>query len=78
MAQTANHFVFLPLIFCGPRRIGEGWWGAQIFPPVITFFFMLFRAAPEAYGGSQARGQIGAAAAGLQLSHSKAASEPCL
>ena len=33
---------------------------------------MLFfsRAAPEAYGGSQARGQIGAAAAGIHHSHS--------
>ena len=29
------------------------------------FFFLLFRATPTAYGGSQARGQIGAAAAGL-------------
>ena len=30
------------------------------------FFFLLFRAAPKAYGGSQARGQIGATASGLQ------------
>ena len=29
------------------------------------FFFFLFRAAPVAYGGSQARGLIGATAAGL-------------
>ena len=29
------------------------------------FFFLLFRAAPKAYGGSQGRGQMGAAAAGL-------------
>ena len=27
---------------------------------VIFFFFWLFRAAPAAYGGSQARGRIGA------------------
>jgi len=33
------------------------------------FFFGLFRAALAAYGGSQARGQIGATAAGLHHSH---------
>ena len=33
------------------------------------FFFFLFRATPAAYGNSQARGQIGAAAAGLHHSH---------
>ena len=32
---------------------------------VLFFFFGLIRAAPEAYGSSQARGQIGAVAAGL-------------
>ena len=32
----------------------------------------LFRAAPKAYGGSQARGQIGAVANGLRHSHSNA------
>ena len=38
----------------------------------------LFRAALMAYGGSQARGQIGAVAAGLHHRHSNAGSEPCL
>ena len=42
------------------------------------FCFFLFRAAPEAYGGSQARGHIGAAAASLQHSHSNGGSKPCL
>ena len=37
-------------------------------------FFCHFRAAPEAYGRSQARGRIGAAAAGLYHSHSNAGS----
>ena len=36
------------------------------------------RAAPEAHGGSQARGQIGATAAGLRPSHSHAGSKPHL
>ena len=43
-----------------------------------VLFFAFFRAAPEAYGGSQARGQIGATAAGLHHSHSNAGSEPNL
>ena len=40
--------------------------------------FLLYRAAPAAYGGSQARGQIGAIAASLHHSHSNARSEPHL
>ena len=39
------------------------------------FFFFFFRAAPLAYGGSQARGRIGAADAGLHHSHSNTKSE---
>ena len=46
---------------------------------VLFFFFFLsfclFRAALEAYGGSQARGLIGAVAASLRHSHSNARSE---
>ena len=42
----------------------------------LTFFFLM--AAPAAYGSSQARGGIGAAAASLHHSHSNARSEPNL
>ena len=43
------------------------------------FVFLLFLwATPSAYGGSQARGRIGAVAAGLHQSHSNAGSEPRL
>ena len=50
---------------------------------VILFFylkkklnlFLLFRAAPTAYGSSQVRGRIRAAAAVLHRSHSNAGSE---
>ena len=35
-------------------------------------------AAPAAYGGSQARGRIGAVATGLRQSHSNAGSKPSL
>ena len=37
--------------------------------------FAISWAAPAAYGGSQARGPIGAVAAGLRQSHSNAGSE---
>ena len=37
----------------------------------LFFFFLAFRAAPTAYGGSQARGPVRATAAGLHHSHSK-------
>ena len=40
--------------------------------------FAFSRAVPVAYGGSQARGPIGAVATGLRPSHSNAGFEPCL
>ena len=43
-----------------------------------VLFVLPFRAAPSAYEGSQFRGEIGAAAAGLHHSHSSARSEPSL
>ena len=45
----------------------------------LFFLFLLFRATPAAaYGGSQARGRIGATAVGLHHSHSNEGSEPYL
>jgi len=47
----------------------------------IYIYFCLFafsRAIPVAYGGSQARGLIGAVATGLHQSHSNLGSEPSL
>ena len=41
-------------------------------------FVCLSRAAPVAHGGSQARGLIGAVAAGLRQSHNNAILEPHL
>ena len=41
-------------------------------------FLCLFRALPVAYGGSQSRGRIGAAIAGLHHSHSNTGSKLCL
>ena len=45
---------------------------------IYLFVFCHFRAAPTAYGGSQARDQISAVAAGLYHSHGNVASELCL
>ena len=44
----------------------------------VCMYFLLFRAALAAYGGPQARGPIGAIAAGLHHSHSNIRSEPRL
>jgi len=44
-------------------------------PLFLSFFF---RAVPMAYGGSQARGPVGATAAGLRHSHSNTGSKPRL
>ena len=44
----------------------------------IFYFLSLTRAALEVYGGSQARGPVGAIAASLCQSHSNSGSEPQL
>ena len=48
----------------------------------VMVVVVVFRATPEAYGGSQVRGQVGAVATGLHHSHSHsyshARSEPHL
>ena len=45
---------------------------------IFYLFFCLFRAPPTAYGGSQPRGQIRAAAVSRCHSHSNAGSKPRL
>ena len=45
---------------------------------LVVVVVLLFQAVPAAYGGSQARGQIGAVAAGLCHSRGNAGSEPRL
>ena len=64
---------FLSLFFFLPSFLP---FSPSSLPPSLLSF--LFRAAPAAYGGFQARGQIGAPAAGLHHSHSNAGSEPHL
>ena len=46
--------------------------------PFFFFCHFVFRAAPAAYGGSQARSLIGAIATGLHQSHSNTRSKPHL
>ena len=48
------------------------------FVVVVVVIVAISWAAPAAYGGSQARGLIGAVATGLHHSHSNAGSEPRL
>jgi len=50
-------------VCCGNSRYSQPFF-------FFFFFFCLFRAAPMAYGGSQARGLIGAVATSLRHSHS--------
>ena len=45
---------------------------------LFFFFFVFSRATLAAYGGSQARGRVGAVATSLYQSHSNAGSELCL
>ena len=51
---------------------------SPIFFFFFFFFFGLLRAAPAAYGSSQAKGHIRAEAAGLHHSHSNEGSKPHL
>ena len=53
-------------------------WGRTGTPVYFLFFFSISWAAPGAYGGFQARGLIGAIAAGLSQSHRNLRSEPRL
>ena len=62
-------------------KIEKEWRKNTSFFNLFFNFFGLFafsRAAPAAYGDSQARGLIGAVATGLYQSHSNAGSKPCL
>ena len=48
----------------------------KVIVPFVSFLFL--RAAPEAYGSSQARGHIGATVTSLHHKHSNAGSKPRL
>ena len=67
--------LYLTLVIHIKKSSGEN---AHEFGRMNSFFFFLYRAAPVAYGGSQARGQIRAVAASLRHSHRNAGYEPHL
>ena len=65
-------------IFRKQERDLHGEEARQQFIYLFICLFAFSRAAPLAYGGSQARGPIGVVAASLHQSHSNAGSEPHL
>ena len=65
------------IIFISNQRGSNKW--ATLHPhSFFLFSFVFFRAAPVAYGDSQARGGISAVATGLYQNHSNSRSELCL
>ena len=89
IAELIHLFKFLdlglvilpPLFFPGAfkQMLKNNLFTFSFFSSFFFFVFLLFLwAAPAAYGGSQARGRIGAVASHLHQSHSHAGSEPCL
>ena len=81
--QSFPHYLLKKLPFLYQIALYLGWKSAASpASPVCStdlsahiFSYFLFRAAPAAYGSSEARGQIQAAAAGLHHSHSNSGSE---
>ena len=74
MHPTNETKIFISLESLSLSLLGRG----EIQICFFYLFVLLFRAEPAAYGGSQARGRIGAAAAGLLLNHSNTRFESCL
>ena len=68
--------------FAKKKKITEFYlWFFCLFVCFVLFcfvFFLLFRAAPVAYGRSQARGRIRSTAAGLHHNHSNTGPKPPL
>ena len=79
-SSTSKTFVRFHLLYHleGKTRVTEDQCSRLLNLFVVVVVFLSFRAAPAAHGGSQARGPIGAIAAGLYLSHGNAGSKPHL
>ena len=65
----------LPILFLKENAFYSGMLITMVFR---AFLFLLFRATPMAYGGSQTRGPVGATPAGPYHNHNNARSKPCL
>ena len=76
--QYLIQFLTLTLYFC--YTYTEEVYCSSLLPPSLSSFFffsfLLFRAAPVAYGGFQVRSLIRTTASGLRHNHSNAGSEP--
>ena len=70
--------LFIFSIMMASSRLNKKMGFSLVFYSLFYFIFLLFRATPAAYGGSQARGQIGAVAARVHHSHSNLRSQPHL
>ena len=78
MRRPGSYLSLKPLIFVSlPKDDIEHHFLLSHFFCLFVLFFA-FRAIVAAYGGSPARGQIRATAAGHSHGHSNAGSEPCL
>ena len=77
---NAQQFPHLSIIFPNSFlwRQGCGFLKFSRLICALFIYLLLFRATPAAYGSSQARGLIGATAAGLHHNHSNMRSEPRL
>ena len=72
------HFMFKDTVQNSVKYLFSNVVNVSLHPHKFFFFFCHFRAPPEAYGSSQARGRIGAAGSGLHHSPGNAVSEPRL
>ena len=70
-------FKLLTQVFC-PFKITGFSFSLLLLLLLLLFVFCFYRAAAMAYGGFQARGLMGATAAGLCQRHSNTGSEPRL
>jgi len=82
LLKNTNIYIYIYICLCICININPSLFAfIKLFSVILIFFLSFFAiswAAPEAYGGSQARGPVGAVATGLCQSHSNAGSEPHL
>ena len=76
--RRVNHVFATPSSFFKNNILIHAYIHTCIFNRIFFLFFLLFKATPAAYGGSQARSSTGATAAGLHHSDSNIRSELCL
>ena len=76
-----KNYCLISKLVSQPTRLKTSFWSSRHGSAVFCLVFCLFafsRAAHAAYGGSQARGPVGAVTTSLHQSHSNSGSKPCL